>query len=177
MDFFIYIVLFFFLSFIIFFWYIKCIEKNIKMIEKNIQKSLRLRSDLIPSLYEISKEDLVKHKEIFKEILHLRKIQFSLNQYDVSFVEFVKNEVAINHEIRFIYNICNKNEKISNSTKFMYIKKLIIEKNKIIWKNMEKYKKYINKYNSTLIFKNLTFFWIFYFKDKRLEIDLVKSIF
>lgn len=172
-----FILAFFIIFFVIIFLYINYINKKIIFTEKQIQKSLKERSDLIPSLFEISKDYLVKHSEVFKEIIRLRKVQFTLNQYEVTFIEFVKNEIAINHEIRFIYNISNKNKKLSGLKKFDYIKNLIIEKNKVIWTNMDKYKKYINKYNNLIKLKNFSILWFFYNKDKRLEIDLVKSIF
>jgi hypothetical protein len=92
-----------FIILIIYYIIILQLKKSIEQIEDNLQKLLKTRADLIPSLYEISKNYLIKHNNIFEEIIKLRKVQFSLNDYNVSFLEFIKNEMAINHEIRFIY--------------------------------------------------------------------------
>jgi hypothetical protein len=92
-----------FIILIIYYIIILKLKESIEQIEDNLQKLLKTRTDLIPSLYEISKDFLVKHNNIFEEIIKLRKVQFSLNDYNVSFLEFIKNEMAINHEIRFIY--------------------------------------------------------------------------
>jgi hypothetical protein len=108
------------------------LKESIEQIEDNLQKLLKNRADLIPAIYEISKNFLVKHNNIFEEVIKLRKVQFSLNDYNVSFLEFIKNEMAINHEIRFIYSICTKNKKLNSLKKFNYIKNLIIDRNKSI---------------------------------------------
>jgi len=135
------IVLFLSIFLMIIYIIITILSDKITIQEKYIQKILKQRSDLIPSLYEISKNHLNKHKEVFKELINLRKIQFSLNEYEVSFIEFIKNEISLNHEIRFIYNICINNKELQNDKDFLYIKKLVIEKNKLIWQNIENYKK------------------------------------
>ena len=65
------------------------LEDKITTSERIIQKNLRLRSDLIPSIFEISKT-IARHSEVFEEIIKLRKVQFLLNQYEVSLIEFIK---------------------------------------------------------------------------------------
>lgn len=162
---------------IIFYFIILSINSKIKNNETSIQKLLKNRTDLIPWLYEISKNHLVKHSNIFEEILKLRKIQFSLNDYNVSFIEFIKNEMSINHEIRFLYWICSKNKKLNSLWKFIYIKNIIIERNKAIWTEMEKYKKNIKLFNSLVKIKNYTFFWLLLPINKKFEINLIKNIF
>ena len=162
---------------IIFYFVILSINTRIKKIENSIQKLLKNRTDLIPGLYEISKSHLVKHSNIFEEILKLRKVQFSLNDYSVSFIEFIKNEMSINHEIRFIYWICAKNKKLNSMWKFTYIKNLIIERNKAIWTEMEKYKKIIKLFNNLVRIKNYTFFWLLLPVNKKFEMNLINNIF
>jgi hypothetical protein len=166
-----------FTIFIVFYILILNINIKINKIESRIQKLLKNRADLIPWLYEISKKYLVKHKNIFDEVLKLRKIQFSLNDYNASFIEFIKNEMAINHEIRFIYSICAKNKKLNSIEEFNYIKNLIIERNKIIWNNIENYKKYIDFYNKIIMIKNNTIIWLLLPVNKKFEFDLIKNIF
>jgi len=166
-----------FIIFIIFYILIYNINIKIKKIESWIQKLLKNRADLIPWLYEISKKHLVKHKNIFDEVLKLRKVQFSLNDYNVSFVEFIKNEMAINHEIRFIYSICVKNKKLNSLWEFNYVKNLIIERNKLIWNQLEQYKKIIVLFNKIILIKNNTIIWLLLPVNKKFEINLIKNIF
>ncbi|MFA5916653.1 MAG: LemA family protein [Candidatus Gracilibacteria bacterium] len=166
-----------FIILIIYYIIILKLKESIEQIEDNLQKLLKTRTDLIPSLYEISKDFLVKHNNIFEEIIKLRKVQFSLNDYNVSFLEFIKNEMAINHEIRFIYGICAKNKKLNSLKKFNYIKNLIIGRNKSIGTKIEKYKKSINLLNSLIKYKNYTILGLILPVHRKMEFDLIKSIF
>lgn len=177
MNYLIIITMLFLLILIMYYFYLLKLNKNINKLETKIQKDLQKRTDIIPSIFEISKDLLVKHSKIFEEIIKLRKLQFSLNDYNVSFIEFVKNEIAINHEIRFIYTICSKNKELSKSKKFEYTKSLIIEKNQIIWKKIEEYKKNIKILNYLITLKNYTFIWFLFPIRKRVEFDLIKNIF
>ena len=166
-----------FIILIIYYIIILQLKKSIEQIEDNLQKLLKTRADLIPSLYEISKNYLIKHNNIFEEIIKLRKVQFSLNDYNVSFLEFIKNEMAINHEIRFIYWICAKNKELNSIWKFMYIKNLIIARNKSIWTKIDTYKKSINLLNNLIRYKNYTILWLILPVHKKMEFDLIKNIF
>ncbi len=177
MNFFIITFSILFIMLIIFYIFILKLKEKIEQIEDKLQKLLKTRTDLIPSLYEISRDYLVKHNDVFEEIIKLRKVQFSLNDYNVSFLEFIKNEMAINHEIRFIYGICTKNKKLNSLWKFIYIKNLIIEKNKSIWTKIDKYKKNINLLNNLIKYKNYTIFWLLLPVHKKLEFNLIKNIF
>ncbi len=174
-----FIIIFSILFTILVFFYITILKlkANIETIENKLQKLLKTRADLIPSLYEISKDYLMKHGNVFEEIIKLRKVQFSLNEYDVSFLEFIKNEMAINHEIRFLYWICTKNKKLNSLWKFNYIKNLIIDSNKSIWIKIEKYKKNINLLNSLIKYKNYTILWLILPVHRKMEFDLIKNIF
>ncbi len=164
---------------IIFIFYIIILKINSKINtnERLIQKQLLNRADLMPWLYEISKPILVKHSSIFEEVLKLRKVQFTLNDYSVSFIEFIKNEMAINHEISFIYSICSKNKKLNSLSKFSYIKQIIIRRNKIIWDEIENYKKRIHFFNKLILIKNYTLIGLLFPVSKKFESDLIKSIF
>ncbi|NDK07896.1 hypothetical protein EOM39_01460 [Candidatus Gracilibacteria bacterium] len=165
------------LSLFIYYFYLLNLNKKINKIEINIQKLLQNRADTIPGLYEISKEYLIKHSKVFEEAIKLRKLQFSLNEYSVSFIEFIKNEIAINHEFSFIFSICTKNKKLSEIKKFKYIKKLIIEKNQKIGIEIENYKKTISLLNNLIIIKNYTVLGFALPLGKRIESDLIKNIF
>jgi hypothetical protein len=94
----------------LFYIYLLVLSNKILELEILIKKLLHQRTDLIPALYEVTKPYLLKHDEIFKEILTLRKLELSLNDSDdVSFIEVLKNERLIHHEMNFIYSICMKN--------------------------------------------------------------------
>lgn len=167
----------FFTILVFFYIVILNIRNKILITEFEIQKLLKKRADLIPWLFEISKTKIIKHNNVFEEALKLRKVQFSLNDYNVSFIEFIKNEMAINHEISFIYNICSKNKELNSLKKFNYIKNLIIERNKKIWTSLEKYKNTIHSYNKLITLKNYTLLWFLLPVNKRMETDLIKNIF
>lgn len=167
----------FLISLILIYFFILNLEKIINQVEKNIQFLLQRRTDLIPPIYEISKDYIVKHNQVFEEIIKLRKLQFSLNDYDVSFIEFIKNEMEINHEIKFIYGICNKNKKLIHNSKFNYIKNLIIQRNNEIWQEIENYKIKIKILNYMVNIKNYSIVWFLLPIRKRVEFDLIKNIF
>jgi hypothetical protein len=85
--------------------------------------------------------------------------------------------MAINHEIRFIYWICAKNKELNSIWKFMYIKNLIIARNKSIWTKIDTYKKSINLLNNLIRYKNYTILWLILPVHKKMEFDLIKNIF
>lgn len=53
---------------------------KIKKFEKKIIQAFLSRSDSIPALYEISKENITRHSEIFADSLALRKKEFHLSE-------------------------------------------------------------------------------------------------
>lgn len=157
----IWIYLFFSILYII---YVYIFDKKLKKLRKIIIQLLYKRTDLVPVLYEISKWYLYKSKEVFNNIIELRKNEFFIQDSDFS--EIIKNELAIHHELDFIFKVISKNPKILKNYKFLYIKDLFLENSKNIWKYVELYKKMSKRYNIQLKFKNLTILWIF-FKFKK----------
>lgn len=154
-------------------FYIFLLALNIKIhaLENLIKDLLKQRTDLIPSLYEITKDFLTKHNEIYDEVLRLRKIEFSLNDNeDATFVEILKNERYIHHEMNFIFNICLKNKKLEKSWKFQYIKELTINRSYLIWEKVEKYRKIVDTLNNLITIKNYTVIWLLLPLNKRIEI-------
>lgn len=152
----IWIYIFFSIVYLIF---IYTFNKKLNKLRKNIINLLYKRTDLVPILYEITKTYIERHDEVFKEILKLRKNEFFIQ--DAEFFEIIHNELAIHHELNFIFKILWKNPKILKNYKFLYIRDLFLENSKEIWKYMELYKKMSKKYNKYLKYKNITIFWIF----------------
>jgi NDP-sugar pyrophosphorylase family protein len=110
-------------SFINIFIYI--FNKKIIGLEKSIISLFEERSNLIPSLYEVTKKYLTKHDEVFFEILKLRKN--NLSNYNKGFLERINEEVIVHHEISFIFKVANKHQKIQKDYKFLLIRDLFLE--------------------------------------------------
>jgi hypothetical protein len=60
-------------------------DKKLKRLEKQFILLFEKRTHLVPSLYEITQKYLTKHDEVFSEIIHLRKVEFS--NYNESFLQ------------------------------------------------------------------------------------------
>jgi len=105
--------------------FIILLDKKIKELEKIIIDLFDKRSDLIPSLYEITKKYLTKHDEVFSEILKLRKLKFLNSKND--FTQIIQNELNIHHELNFIFKLSNKHPKIQKNEKFLLIRDLFLE--------------------------------------------------
>jgi transposase len=99
---------------------------------------------------------MVKHKEIFAEILRLKKIDFLENQFKNELHYTLKTQSFIHNEIDFIFKIANKHNKLLKEEKFSYMKDKIIEKNSEISETLNLYRSIIKKYNSLLQIKNYT---------------------
>lgn len=162
------ILLFIFISFLIFFnVFLILFDKKLKQLENQIILLFEKRTNLVPSLYEITKEYITKHNEVFSQILNLRKIEFS--NYEDNFIERINNEIQIHHELNFIFKVISKHPKIEKNWKYLLIKDLFLENSLEIWKKVELYKNIIKKFNFLLLFKNLTIIWLFIDIKKRNE--------
>lgn len=53
-------------------------QRKLHLLENTIISIFQTRSDILPGIYEISKEYLTKHNDIFRESLTLRKTEFSM---------------------------------------------------------------------------------------------------
>lgn len=143
-------------------------DKKIKQLENQIILLFEKRTNLVPPLYEITKNYITKHSEVFSQILNLRKIEFS--NYEDSFIERINNEKQIHHELNFIFKVISKHPKIEKEWKYLLIKDLFLENSSEIWKKVELYKNIIKKLNFFLLFKNITIIWLFINIKKRNEI-------
>lgn len=162
------LILIFILVSILFNIFLVLFDNKLKKLEKQIIFLFEKRTNLVPTLYEITKEYLTKHNEVFDGIINLRKIEFS--NYEEWFIEKINNEIQIHHELNFIFKVINKNPKIQNNWKYLLIKDLFLENSSQIWKKIELYKNIIKKINFLIILKNWTIIWIFINIKKRTEI-------
>lgn len=153
---------------IIFNLFLISFDKKLKRLEKQIILLFEKRTHLVPSLYEITKKYLTKHEEVFSEIIHLRKIEFS--NYNESFLQRIQNETLIHHELNFIFKVAIKHPKIQKDEKFLLIRDLFLDNSYEIGKKVEVYKKVIQLLNRFVTIKNFTIIWIFIWVEKRIEI-------
>jgi len=158
----------------LFFWisynlFLILLNKKIDKLERKIIKQFIKRTNLIPCLFEISKDYLNRHRDVFKESLRLRKIEFA-NYKNDSFIEIIANEALLHHELNFIFKVINKHPKIQKNWNFLYIRDLVLEKSAKIADNIELHKKITKKFNNLLKLKTLTLIWIFLPIKKRTEI-------
>lgn len=144
--------------------------KKIERLEKKIRLSFSERTNLLPAIYEVSEKYLIKHEEIFKEILQLRKNEFFLNQNNENFETVIENESRIHHELNFIFNVCNKHMKLLRVGKFIYLRGIIIEKSNKIGLLISFYKEIVKKYNFFLQLNNFFIIGLFIQKEKKGEI-------
>jgi len=153
---------------IIFNLFLISFDKKLKRLEKQIILLFEKRTHLVPSLYEITKKYLTKHEEVFSEIIHLRKVEFS--NYNESFLQRIQNETLIHHELNFIFKVANQHPKIQKDEKFLLIRDLFLDNSYEIGKKVEMYKKIIQLLNRFVAIKNFTIIWIFIWVEKRIEI-------
>lgn len=133
--------------------------RKINLLEYKILLIFQKRFHLVPSLYDISKNYIGKHSEVFEEILKLKKQD---TFWDLDFYESLKLQGYIHHELNFIFTVINKNTPIQKNGKYLLLKDLFIENSSEIWKKMILYKKIIKKFNFFQKFKNFTLIWFLF---------------
>jgi hypothetical protein len=136
------------------------ISTKIENFERGLISDFQKRTDMIPWLSEISKKYIMRHKEIFSEVLELRKNEFSLIWITQNLQNFIQLQEKIHHEINFIFQVCNKHPKINRDAHFLYMRDCIIQQSTVIEKEFKKYKKIIEIYNSLIRYKNLSIIWL-----------------
>lgn len=126
-------------------------------IEKKEKKLIWLfvsRTNLIPAIYEVASEHIMKHKDIFKEILSLRKKEFSLQGISNDIESFIEVEQYIHHEINFIFQVCNKTPALLKEKHFLYMRDIMMKQSASIGKEIRTYNKIIEIYNNIIKYKN-----------------------
>lgn len=135
------------------------ISKKLSKLEYEIVLKFSKRNNLIPSLHDVTKNYINKHKEVFNEILKLRL--YSLDNSNNNFYEIIDNEVKIHKELNFIFKLINHNNKIQRNEKYLLLQDLFIDFSQEIWEKMDLYKKSVSAFNNISKFKNLTIIWFF----------------
>lgn len=170
MNILIYLLITFFILLFIYYLFLKYYENKINNLEKEIKNLFLERTNLIPSVFEVSNDFLNRHNDIFHEFLNLRKIEFSQANNNLELNSILETKKLIHHEINFIFKICNKHPKLIKEAKFIYLRNLIIQKSEEIWNNLEKYKIAISIFNKLIFYKNITIIWIFFPISKKIKI-------
>ena len=156
----IYILIFLFTTFILYILFLYLLESKINDLEGKIKTLFSNRTWLISSLFELTKNDLIRHDEIFTNILKYRKIEFSQLDHKDSFYKLINTELLIHNELNFIFKVCNKHPKLMKKWNFIYIRELVINRSSKIWKMIKLYKKIIISYNRFISIKNMTILWL-----------------
>jgi len=141
--------------------------KNIKKQEKKIRQIYNTRANMIPSIYEVTIWTFNKHSEIFQDILKYRKlelykyyVQEFTDNMDNDFAKLIHIENLILHELKFIFKVSNKHNKLCKKWNFLYIRDLLINKNSELIAELIIHKKRIKKFNNFLNYKKYTILWL-----------------
>lgn len=155
-------------------------DKKIFILKNQIILNFEKRTNLIPSLFEITKDYINMHDDVFKNVLKIRKNTIFLNNN--LFIEKVHYEILIHSELNFIFKILTHHPKIQKNEKFLMIKDLFIENSQKIWDKVVIYKKVIKTFNFLLNFSAFTISWLFFdlekkkiFKKSKFNLDFLFS--
>lgn len=156
--------------FLMFFLFLYFFDKKIHKLETKIETIFQSKNNLIPALFEITKNDLVKHDEIFHELLILKKLNFSEHNFYENIHQTIHTQQRIHREMDFIFRVCHKHQKLIKNYRFYYIKELLFQRITYLWDTIELYKKMTKKYNFYLKINNFTIIWLFIPMKKKEEI-------
>lgn len=145
-------------------------EIQLQKLWQKIYYLFQKRIQLIPSLYEVSKNDIIKSEEIFSHIFELNIENFWNSDTHKIFVKNLNTQQKIHKEFDFIFRVCMKHPKLIKNYKFYYIKEEIFKTTIEISDYLEIYKKMVKKFNIFRSFKFLTLIWIFIPIQKKEEI-------
>ncbi len=138
----------------IYFIRINLIKKSLKKQELIIIEYFFLRTNLIPPIFEVTKNTFSKHDEIFSEIIKLRKMELykkNDDNFENNFIKLIHNQKLIHNELNFIFRVANKHPKLTKKWNFIYIRNLLIDKSYILSKLLEDYKSKVLLYNKLII--------------------------
>ncbi len=140
--------------------FIIILKNKIDSLESYIKNLFNIRTNIIPSLFEVSRSSLIRHEEIFREIIKLRKISFSERSLWRSLSEMIWTEQLIHNELNFIFKVCNRHKKLLINWKFIYLRDLVISSSSNIWDYLKLYKNIVKKYNLLIRIKNYSIIWL-----------------
>lgn len=144
-------------SFSLFIFFLK---RKIWILEKKIISLFLARTNLIPWIFEVSKDVLIKHNDIFREILALRKLEFTEKENNVEFYQFIETESKVHHELNFIFKICNKHPHLLQDGRFIYLRDLLIDRSMNISENIILYKSISKKINRFISLSRFGLIWL-----------------
>ncbi len=153
-----------------FFIFIKIKEYGVNKKEEIIKQLFIQRTALIPSVYEISKDFLTKHEDIFDEALKLRMREFWEDSRSNSLYKIMPTKKLIQHEINFIFKVCNKHKKLIREWKFIYLRNELMEKSRIISQEVDLYQEKSKGFNKLIQIKNSTIIGYLFPVMKKLEL-------
>ena len=148
------------------YWY----DYKLRRLEYMILQSFGKRTNIIPALYEVTRDVLVKHDQVFAQSLQLRKQEFAKLATSTNLHQFIELEVSIHKELNFIYKVCSKHPKMMRNNKFIYLREMLIDRSSEIGYRLERYKKQIQTFNKLIFIKNLTVIGLFVPISKKMEI-------
>ena len=155
-----YIIIWFITILILYSIFLLFLSKKIDKFENKIIYLFFSRSNNIPALFQVTKKYLVRHNQVFKNSIDLRKQEFSQIDNKSDFLIILQTETLIHKELNFILKLAKQHHDITQDNKFLYIREIIINKSFDIWNNIEIYKNIIKKYNKLVTIKNLTIIWL-----------------
>lgn len=109
-------------------------------------------------IYQTTKNDLVKSKEIFETFFDLKRREFAEDSLENKLVTYSK----IHNEINFIFKTCERHRKIQLNPIYIFLRDWIIEKSQEIWKNMKLYEGIKEKHEKYKNIAKFTLVWNFY---------------
>lgn len=142
------------------------IKNNINIIEDEIKKVFFARTNMIPAIFDVTKNTFSKHDEIFKDILKYRNIElykyYSSTEKNKNneLINLIHIEELIHHELNFIFKVANKHPKLTKKWNFIYLRWVILEKSSELWKLFEDYKVRVTLFNYLIKIKNYTLLWL-----------------
>ncbi len=165
-----YIIWMIILLFALFFWVIFIFQSKLNNLEWKILASFSKRTNIIPSLFEITKDIIVKHDQVFAQSLNLRKEEFAKMSASDPLENFMDLEVNLHRELNFIYKVCSKHPKMMKNGKFVYLRWLLIDRSSDIGEHLERYKKFVKTFNLMVNIKNFTLIWLLFPVAKKPEL-------
>ena len=158
------------LNFLLFLLFIVILKNKINQLENKIEEIFQSKNNLIPALFEVTKKDLIKHDNVFHELIKLKKVDFSEQSFYSNVHQTIYTQQKIHKELDFIFRACHRHKKLIKDYKFYYIKELLFHRVSKLWESIVLYKKIIKKYNKLITIKNLTIIWLLIPIQKKEEI-------
>lgn len=163
-----YIITFISILFVTFIIRLIFIKIGLSKLENDIKKAFNARTNMIPAIFDVTKNSFSKHDLIFEDILKYRKkelykyySQEDIDNKENDFIKLLHIEKLIHHELNFIFKVANKHPKLAKKWNFIYLRELIIDKSYYLWNKLDEYKQKMNMYNYLIGLKKFTIVWIF----------------